>query len=428
MREVNFKAIRDTILVILALLAILALAVFVVQRRADNTPPPEPEIVEQTPEPTPEIIHVEGIDIILEDSEVLTGHIFEVDVIIQPHNATDKSFEIISDNELVVRQHGNYWIAVEVGTANLIATATNGIAGIMEITVVAPEIEIITIPHDDITMALGDILPLTLTFTPEDAVPTEPIIFTSDDEEVATVSDEGEITAVGVGTTTIKATIGEVYLQVNVTVIVPARSITISTNRNAFLVGDEAEIIIRIDPPDATNVSISISFEGAPITQTGPYTFICNAPGEVIITFTTEDGRMLRHTVVVHDLAVLTEEVFRLTNEERITAGLPPFEGSEPLSQAAYVRAHESIIRLAEDHTRPDGRPFYTVLSENDVEYRLAGENLAAGQMSAAEVVRGWMDSPGHRRNILNADFGRIGIGVTMSEEGRIYWTQLFTD
>jgi len=426
MKEINYRAIRDTILIILVALVILALAIFFVQHRADNVP--LPEAAEHSPEPTSEIIEVESIDIILEDNEILVGYIFEIDVIIQPYNATDKSFEIISDDESVVRQHGNNWIAVDAGVANLIATASNGIAGIVEITVIAPEIEMIALPQEDITMALGDVLPLTLIFTPEDAVPTEPIVFTSDDEEIATVSDDGEIAAVGVGTTTINAIVGDAYLQVNVTVIVPARSITISTNRNSFIVGDEAEIIINIDPPDATNVLLEISFEGAPVTQTGPYTFICDAPGEVIITFTTEDGRMLRHTVVVHDLAVLAEEVFRLTNEERVTAGLSPFEASEPLSQAAYIRAQESIIWMAEDHARPDGRPFYTVLTENDVEYRLAGENLAAGQMSAAEVVRGWMDSPGHRRNILNADFGRLGVGVTISEEGRLYWTQLFTD
>ncbi|MCL2427162.1 MAG: CAP domain-containing protein [Oscillospiraceae bacterium] len=426
----NRKATRDLILVILAVLLVLLIAALLVLRQADSVPPPEPEIAVQTPEPPPEpeIIEVESIEIVLESVEVPIGYRFHVDVIIQPYNATDKSFEFISDNEFVVRQQGDNWFAAGAGTANIIAIANNGIMAMAEIIVVPPEIEAIVLFHDDIIIALGDTITLTLTFTPKDAVPEEPIQFTSDDEDIAIVSEYGDITAVGVGTTTITAAVGEIYTQVNVEVIIPATNISISMNRHAFTVGDEAEIIITIDPPDATNVSISISFSGAPVTQTGPYTFICNALGEVIITFTTEDGRSLRHTVMVYDLEVLAEEVFRLTNNERAYAGLPLLDASEPLSRAAYVRANEIIIRLAEDHTRPDGREFYTVFGENDVEYRRAGENLAAGQMSAVEVVQGWMDSPGHRKNILNADFGRLGIGVTMSGEGRIYWTQLFTD
>jgi len=428
-QEKNIKATRDFILIILAVLLILSIAVLLVFHQANSAPQHEPEIVEQTPEPPEyEIIEVESIEIILESDEIPIGYRFWVDVIIQPYNATDKSFELISDNELVVRQQGESWYAAGAGTANIIATANNEIMTMAKVTVITPEIETITLTQDDIIMALGDTITLSLTFTPRDAITEEPIKFNSDDEDVVTVSEYGEITAVGVGTTRIIAAVGEIYTYVNVEVIVPAKNINISMNRHAFTVGDEAEINITIYPPEATNVAISISFYGAAVTQTGPYTFICDAPGEVIITFTTEDGRSLRHTVMVHDLQVLAEEVFRLTNEERVYAGLSLFEKSEPLTQVATIRAYEIIIRLAEDHTRPDGREFYTVFYENDIEYRISGENLAAGQMSAAEVVRGWMDSPGHRRNILNPDFGRLGIGVTMDDDGRIYWTQLFTN
>ena len=428
MDKVNKKAIRDIVLVILAVLLILSAAIFLVSRRANDEPEPEPEIVERTPEPPPEVIEVESIEILLESEEVPVGRKFWIDVIIQPHNATDKSFEIVSDNELVVRPQGSNWYAAGEGTANIVVTAPNGVTASVEITVVTPDLERITLDQDEITLALGDSVTLELTITPRDAVVEESIVFTSDDEDVATVSEDGEITAVGVGTATITATVGYVYTQVYVTVIIPTKSIQISLNRYAFLVGDEAEFTITVDPPDATNASVSVSFEGAPVTQTGPTTFRCDAPGEVIIIFTTEDGRSLRQTVVVHDLDVLVAEVFRLTNIERVNAGLLPFGESELLTQAADVRAHEIIIRLAEDHTRPDGREFYTVLGENGVEYRTAGENLASGQMSAAEVVQGWMDSPGHRRNILNPDFGRLGVGVTMNSEGRIYWSQLFID
>ena len=119
------------------------------------------------------------------------------------------------------------------------------------------------------------------------------------------------------------------------------------------------------------------------------------------------------------------DEVLRLVNIERNKAGLSNLTTNSSLTAAANKRAEETKISFS--HTRPNGSKFSTALQEYGVSYRTAGENIAYGQRSPQEVVNGWMNSPGHRANILNASFNKIGIGVYQSG-GVIYWTQLFTD
>lgn len=119
------------------------------------------------------------------------------------------------------------------------------------------------------------------------------------------------------------------------------------------------------------------------------------------------------------------EEVLRLVNIERSKAGLSPLTTNATLKAAADKRAQETKTSFS--HTRPNGSKFSTVLKEYGISYRTAGENIAYGQRSPQEVVNGWMNSPGHRANILNGSFGKIGIGVYQSG-GVIYWSQLFTN
>ena len=119
------------------------------------------------------------------------------------------------------------------------------------------------------------------------------------------------------------------------------------------------------------------------------------------------------------------DEVLRLVNIERSKAGLSALTTNATLKAAADKRAQETKVSFS--HTRPNGSKFSTVLQEYGISYRTAGENIAYGQRSPQEVVNGWMNSPGHRANILNGSFGKIGIGVYQSG-GVIYWSQLFTN
>ncbi len=125
------------------------------------------------------------------------------------------------------------------------------------------------------------------------------------------------------------------------------------------------------------------------------------------------------------ELSSYADQVLKLVNQERAKAGLSALTTNSTLTAAANKRAQETAKSFS--HTRPDGSSFSTVLKEYGISYRTSGENIAYGQKTPQEVVTGWMNSAGHRANILNGNFGKIGIGVYKSN-GVIYWSQLFTN
>lgn len=116
--------------------------------------------------------------------------------------------------------------------------------------------------------------------------------------------------------------------------------------------------------------------------------------------------------------------ITELVNEHRAAAGLSPVKYSAKISKAAQVRAVE--IEKSFSHTRPDGRYFSTVFAEHGISYRYSGENIAWGQKSPEEVVTAWMNSAGHRANIMNAKFTELGVGYRQNARGVNYFTQLF--
>ena len=117
-------------------------------------------------------------------------------------------------------------------------------------------------------------------------------------------------------------------------------------------------------------------------------------------------------------------EVVSLVNAERARYGLSALTIDVKVQQAAQVRAQETVQSFS--HTRPSGASFSSALTEAGVSYTRAGENIAYGQATPQAVVSAWMDSEGHRANILSRNFTKIGVGYTLSG-GAAYWAQLFT-
>lgn len=115
--------------------------------------------------------------------------------------------------------------------------------------------------------------------------------------------------------------------------------------------------------------------------------------------------------------------ILELVNEERAKVGLNQVTLDTAASKAAQIRAKEIVSNFS--HTRPNGSSCFTALSEQDVRYRTAGENIAWGQRTPEQVMEGWMNSSGHRANILNETFTHIGVGYHQ-QNGVNYWTQLF--
>lgn len=119
------------------------------------------------------------------------------------------------------------------------------------------------------------------------------------------------------------------------------------------------------------------------------------------------------------------QQIVDLINKERKAEGLPSLTLSAAVSKAAYKRAME--IKDFFSHTRPDGTSCFTVLSEFGITYNTCGENIAYGQKTPEAVMEAWMNSSGHRANILSSGFGQVGIGY-YEVNGIPYWVQLFTN
>lgn len=121
------------------------------------------------------------------------------------------------------------------------------------------------------------------------------------------------------------------------------------------------------------------------------------------------------------------QQVLELVNRDRANHGLGKVTMTAELNEAAARRAQEIVSTFS--HTRPDGRSCFSVLSECGVSYSSCGENIAAGQRTAEDVERGWMNSPGHKANILNTNYSHIGVGyVTVPGGYGTYWVQIFTN
>ena len=126
--------------------------------------------------------------------------------------------------------------------------------------------------------------------------------------------------------------------------------------------------------------------------------------------------------------SIQAQEVLAQCNAQRQANGIAALSLDPELTKAANIRAQE--IATLFSHTRPDGRKCFTVLDQIGYSYWSAGENIAAGYGNSSAVMNGWMNSPGHRSNILNAGFKRLGVGyvyIPNSEYG-YYWVQIFSN
>jgi len=120
------------------------------------------------------------------------------------------------------------------------------------------------------------------------------------------------------------------------------------------------------------------------------------------------------------------QEVLTLTNAERQKAGLQPCQGNDSsLNRSARAKSEDMAANNYFSHDSPTyGDPF-AMMRNFGVQYQSAGENIAKGQPTPQEVVKAWMDSPGHRANILNGSYTHLGVGY-VANNGQPCWTQQF--
>ena len=209
---------------------------------------------------------------------------------------------------------------------------------------------------------------------------------------------------------------------------------TLSSNQyphtKAILIQEARYKFVPIDPKDATNWR-SLTEQQRIYMQPRPYTQAPNVyqrPNQV--TPTQPNGQtqqqtqqQTRQTTPTTNISQYAQQVIDLTNKERARAGLPALRADAQLSSVAQKKSEDMRKNNYFSHTSPTyGSPF-DMMRDFGVSYRTAGENIAKGQRTPQEVVNAWMNSAGHRANILNRNFTHIGVGFDGNGN---YWTQMF--
>ena len=134
-------------------------------------------------------------------------------------------------------------------------------------------------------------------------------------------------------------------------------------------------------------------------------------------------GQVLNIPMIDASVTNYESEVIRLVNEIRVKNGLKALEADWELSRVARIKSQDMKDNNYFSHTSPVyGSPF-NMIKNFGISYKSAAENIAKGQSTPQAVVNAWMNSQGHRANILNSSYTKIGVGYVQNGN---YWTQMF--
>ena len=128
----------------------------------------------------------------------------------------------------------------------------------------------------------------------------------------------------------------------------------------------------------------------------------------------------------IDNVKTLEQQVIDIVNRNRVSAGLAPLKANWELCRVARYKSQDMINKGYFGHQSPTyGSPF-TMMQSFGIRFSAAGENIAYGQRTPQEVMNGWMNSSGHRANIMSSVYNQIGVGVAKASNGTYYWTQEF--
>ncbi|MGN0674137.1 MAG: CAP domain-containing protein, partial [Oscillospiraceae bacterium] len=178
--------------------------------------------------------------------------------------------------------------------------------------------------------------------------------------------------------------------------------------------------------------TITVKVKNSSASGSGTGIIIFGSDGSVYIveddgsyTGTDSSGSSSDNSGNTGDSSSVTEKVIELVNEERSAAGKSTLASDPVLNEVAALRARE--IAESFSHTRPDGTSCFTAFNDAGIVNVYMGENIAAGQRTPEEVMNSWMNSSGHKANILSGDYERIGVGFCQVSGGYgYYWVQVF--
>ncbi len=137
--------------------------------------------------------------------------------------------------------------------------------------------------------------------------------------------------------------------------------------------------------------------------------------------------------VVFHDFSAMRNELMVHINADRASYGLSFLQTDEYLDTVAQFHAQDMADLIFFDHVNLDGWTPWQRMAYYGIEFSSAGENIAVGYDTPSEVETAWMNSPGHKANIINGSFNKIGLGIVPAQSGDpyapgYYWVQVFTD
>ncbi|MFB1080901.1 CAP domain-containing protein [Jeotgalibacillus sp. JSM ZJ347] len=170
--------------------------------------------------------------------------------------------------------------------------------------------------------------------------------------------------------------------------------------------------------PSETNTEVK-----APVEETEAPAEEYEAPEESVEPEIKAEPQTSQNETPANELGSFEAQVIELTNQERSKYGLPALQADTELSAVAEEKSADMARNQYFSHTSPTyGSPF-DMMKSYGINYRSAGENIAMGQQTPEQVVTAWMNSEGHRQNILSTSYTHIGVGYI--ENGN-YWTQMF--
>jgi len=200
----------------------------------------------------------------------------------------------------------------------------------------------------------------------------------------------------------------------------------ISVMRSVYKTSEMCNFNVQVFPEDATDKTFALGISNTNAELINSNALFCKSGGNIAITATASNGVSGYCDIRIIDLKEFADEAFQLTNIERQNNGLPEFTRNSALTATAELRAKECTELYS--HTRPNGSSCLTAFAENGITDGRRAENIAQGQRTPNEVVTVWMNSPGHRGNILNPNLSCLGMGVEMDSNGRLSWVMNFTD
>lgn len=182
---------------------------------------------------------------------------------------------------------------------------------------------------------------------------------------------------------------------------------------------DAAQGSAAAGPQQSPGASPLIANQPAPPTPS-------TQPASPAATKTTDKPKAATVTATVTANAAPEAQVFTLVNTERAKVGCTALTADDRLTAAARGHSTDMATRNYFSHDTPEGVSVGTRVTNTGYKWSMVGENIAWGQATAAAVMTSWMNSAGHKANILNCGYRSLGVGMAYDSNRRPYWTQDF--